>query len=126
MAKDDKRLKRCANEGCIIHRNKRKFYAEDIYCTVCQEKLVYMCKRCGEAFESQGVDDLYCDRCDQFFAERKQKAVDVAKRTAGVVKAGADLVAVVAPMKAVKNLPKVGKVVAKAKPVADVVGKMGK
>lgn len=85
-----------------------------------------MRKRCGEAFESQDVDDLYCDRCDQFFAERKQKAVDVAKGTAGVVKAGADLVAVVAPMKAVKNLPKVGKVVAKAKPVADVINKIGK
>ena len=50
----------------------------------------------------------------------------MAKGTADVVKAGADLVAVVAPMKAVKNLPKVGKVVAKAKPVADVIGKMGK
>ena len=53
-------------------------------------------------------------------------AVDVAKGTAGVVKAGADLVAVVAPMKAVKNLPKVGKVVAKAKPGADVSNKIGK
>ena len=126
MAKDDKRLKRCGNEACIIHRNKRKFYAEDIYCTVCQEKLVYMCKRCGAVFDSQSVDDLYCDACDKHFAERKQKVVDAAKGTADVVMTGASVVSGVASLKSVKNMPKFGKAVAKAKPVADVINKMGK
>ena len=44
---------------------RRKFEPEDIYCTVCQEKPVYACVRCGEIFDSNGVDDIICSSCKE-------------------------------------------------------------
>ena len=69
----DRRIKKCANESCIIHKNNRTFEPEDLYCTVCQEPLVYACVRCGKIFESKGIDDVICDTCKEAIAGKQAK-----------------------------------------------------
>ena len=129
----DKRIKVCGNPDCIVHRNGRVFEPEDIYCTVCQNKLVYACARCGKIFESTGIDDIICDECKAVAAQRQAKrqarrktiekhagtAVKVATATASVVGGPTG-------RKIAKAVPIAGVVVKKARPAAEAVGDVAK
>ena len=124
----DKRIKRCGNPDCIIHKNGRRFEPEDRYCTVCQEPLVYACSRCGEIFESKGIDDIICENCREAIAgkqaKRKARVGKIGKgagNAAKVAGVAANVVAGPAGKKIGDVAPAVGKVIVKAKPAASAV-----
>ena len=128
MVVKDKRIKKCGNPNCIIHKNNRKFETEDLFCTVCQERLVYACVRCGAIFDSKGIDDTICPACKEVHARRianlKAKADVVGKgvgTAAEVMGVAATVVAGPAGAKIAKVAPAAGKIIVKAKPVAAAV-----
>lgn len=123
--KKDKRIKTCGNPNCVNHSNKRHFEAEDLYCTRCKEELVYCCSRCGEVFNSTGLDDQICETCKQEIAARKERRKDTADkilRGAGIAAEGVGVAAQVVAGPAGKAIgkaaPVAGKVIAKAAPAA--------
>ena len=129
----DRRIKMCPNEECINHKNRRYFLPEDIFCTICQDELVYACARCGRIFDSEGIDDTICDTCKEAIAgkqaKRKAQMDKIGKHAGTAVKvAGVAATVVGGPAAATigKAAPVVGKALLVAKPAAKAVNSVAK
>ena len=92
MAKD-RRAKGCPNETCPMHKGKKKQSAEYEYCPKCGTRLIYVCEKCFAEIEDIDYSHKKCKRCDAEAAEKKEKAKDVVKNTAGKVGAVGAVVA---------------------------------
>lgn len=103
----DTRKKACPNELCKTYQNK-KFNSKINYCPECGTKLVYVCKshKCYKPLDLTALNHEYCQSCETLRQDRKDKAVELAKKGGGVVVA-----AVVVP--ALKVVDKKGGVLAK-------------
>jgi len=82
MAKDN-RKKGCPNKDC--GRNKKKYFykATDMYCTICGQPLVYVCKDCFSRIDDTDIKHTRCELCEAKRADRKAKIVDKRNAAAG-------------------------------------------
>ena len=80
----DTRKKGCPNPGCEKNQNHFKYNADDVYCTLCSEKLVYVCKskKCFKRIEDTDINHKYCAICEAKWEDRKKKEKDQAKKIA--------------------------------------------
>ena len=85
----DKRKKGCPNESCERHQKKIKLKASEEFCPKCGSKLIYVCSKCFRQIEDLDPSHKTCKYCDASGQQRKDAAVDKAKK---VGKAGIGLV----------------------------------
>ena len=93
--KKDKRSKGCPNEACIRYK-KYRYKAEEQYCSICGEPLVFVCANCFNRIEDQGLTHRYCVLCEQDKARRQanaKKKVVAVGAAAGTVVVGSAKVA---------------------------------
>ena len=109
----DKRIKMCPNSECSRYK-KHKYSVEDTYCSECREELVFVCAKCGKPIADEGPQHKLCRSCVARAADKKDKVVNAATKTAGTVASVlmASPVIEKAPQ-AVSQLKKVGPVAAK-------------
>ena len=105
----DLRKKACPNECCKTHR-KKKFNSKVNYCPECGAKLIYVCKAhgCFKPLDEAEPEHSYFNECRTKREERKEQAIDVAKKGAQVV----GVVAVPAIKVLQKEAPKIAEQVA--------------
>lgn len=84
----DRRIKNCPNPSCERSIQKHKYCADDVYCSVCAEELVFVCSKCGAKIDDQGPEHRTCAACTAKVDDRK----DSAKKTA--TKVGKGLLAI--------------------------------
>ena len=103
----DTRKKACPNELCKTYQNK-KFNSKINYCPECGTKLVYVCKshKCYKLLDLTAPNHEYCQSCEAIRQDKKDKAVELAKKGGKAIAA-----AVVVP--AVKVVEKKGGLLAK-------------
>lgn len=102
----DTRKKACPNEECKTY--KRKKYSSKInYCPECGTALIYVCKshNCYTPLDDCTSEHDYCFECETKRNDKKDKAVDAAKKVGGGLAAFAGF-ALVDPVK--KALQKEG------------------
>ena len=63
MSKKDKRKKGCPNINCSAHIDKRKYKADESYCSKCGTPLVFVCAECYKEIEDTFGHNL-CMRCE--------------------------------------------------------------
>ncbi len=90
MAKDT-RKKGCPNKDCERNKSQYLYKSTDMYCTICGQPLVYVCKDCFSRIDDTDIKHTRCDLCEAKREDRKAKIVDKKKALAGaaaVVAAG--------------------------------------
>ena len=105
----DLRKKACPNECCKTHR-KKKFNSKVNYCPECGAKLIYVCKAhgCFKPLDEAKPEHSYCNECRTKREDRKENAIDMAKKGAQF----AGVVAVPAIKVLKKEAPKIAEQVA--------------
>lgn len=105
----DLRKKAYPNECCKTHR-KKKFNSKVNYCPECGAKLIYVCKAhgCFKPLDEAEPEHSYCNECRTKREDRKENAIDMAKKGAQF----AGVVAVPAIKVLKKEAPKIAEQVA--------------
>jgi len=83
----DKRKKGCPNEACERHQKKIMLKATEEYCPKCGAKLIFVCAKCFREIEDIDIKHRVCSLCEAESQEKKEAAVDKAKK-AGKAAAG--------------------------------------
>lgn len=60
----DRRVKLCPNETCDRNIKKHRYKAEEKYCSVCGEELVFVCKDCLRKIKDDGPEHRICRTCE--------------------------------------------------------------
>lgn len=63
MPKKDKRVKGCIDDSCQAHIEKRKYKAEEEFCSKCGKPLVFVCAECHKQIEDE-YSHRYCMLCE--------------------------------------------------------------
>ena len=66
--------KGCYNLTCSRYRKEHKYKSTDNYCTICGEKLIYVCAECFAKLED--TDEKICNECQKKHQEQRQKVKD--------------------------------------------------
>lgn len=74
----DRRIKGCPNEACECHM-KKKYKADDQYCTKCGEPLIFVCAKCFCEIEDLGHKHIICKACEAKNQERKEHIKNIVK-----------------------------------------------
>ena len=69
----DKRKKGCPNTKCERNKKKYSYKATDQYCTICGEKLLFVCADCFKRIEDTDMRHKYCAICEANREDRKEK-----------------------------------------------------
>ena len=89
----DRRIKSCPNEACECHM-KKKYKADDQYCTKCGEPLIFVCAKCFCEIEDLGYKHIICKACEAKAQERKERIKDTVKTKGAKAIGGATPIAV--------------------------------
>lgn len=94
----------------VVRHIEKKYSAKINYCPECGEKLIYVCKAhgCFKPLDETEPKHSYCRGCQTDRDDRKEKAIDVAKKGAQV----AGVVAIPAMKALQKEAPKIAEQVA--------------
>ena len=76
----DRRKKGCPNESCERHQKKIMLKATEEYCPKCGTKLIYVCTKCFREIEDIDPKHRICSLCEAEGQEKKEAAVDKAKK----------------------------------------------
>ncbi|MGO1592127.1 MAG: IBR domain-containing protein [Ancrocorticia sp.] len=79
----DKRIKRCPNPECEASIEKSDYGADDVYCTKCTDKLLFVCTKCGKPIEDIDPSHKICFPCQAKKDDLKDKSKDGAKKVVG-------------------------------------------
>lgn len=78
-----KQAKGCGNVKCTANKKKITYKGDDKFCPKCGLNLIIVCKDCKTPLPEG--DSVYCVRCEAERGDRKDKAIDGAKKVGGVV-----------------------------------------
>ena len=83
----DTRKKGCPNPECEKNQSHFKYEASDMYCTLCREKLVFVCKNkdCFKKIDDSDINHKYCAICEAKWSDQQQKQMDMWKQIGAVV-----------------------------------------
>lgn len=73
----DRRVKGCPNAECERNTKKYHYKATDNFCTICGEKLVFVCADCFKRIADEDPSHVICASCE---AHREDMKKDAKKR----------------------------------------------
>jgi hypothetical protein len=63
MPKKDKRIKACPNSNCPDSQTRKKYKADDTFCTKCGSRLIFVCAECFKEIEDE-PGHKFCMNCE--------------------------------------------------------------